>query len=55
MQSATSNRRIVSIVLFVLAVILVLAGIVSAEFTAAGILLGLACAIVGIIFYRRGK
>lgn len=55
MERSTSNRRIISIVLFVLAVIFILAGILSPNFGLTGILLGLACAIVGFIFYRRGK
>jgi len=54
MESTASNRRIISIVLFVLAVLLILVGIFS-DFGLIGILLGLAAALVGVIFYRRGK
>ena len=54
MQRAASNRRIISIVLFVVAVILIILG-VATEFGLTGVLLGLASAIVGAIFYRRGK
>lgn len=54
MERSASNRRIVSIVLFVLAVLLIVIGLVS-EFGTTGLLLGLASAIVGLVFYRRGK
>jgi len=54
MERTTSNRRLLSIVLFVLAVILILVGILT-EFGTTGIVLGVIAAIVGIIFYRRGK
>jgi hypothetical protein len=54
MERTTANRRIISIVLFVLAVVFILVGILT-ELGIAGILLGVAAAIVGVIFYRRGK
>ena len=50
----TANRRIISIVLFVLAVIMILIGILT-EFGITAVVLGAIAAIVGIIFYRRGK
>jgi len=54
MESTASNRRIISIVLFVLAVVFILAGILS-ELGLTGVLLGIVVAIAGVIFYRRGK
>jgi len=54
MAQTTGNRRIISIVLFVLAVILILVGLLT-NLGLTGILIGVAAAIVGVIFYRRGK
>jgi len=54
MESTVSNRRIISIALFVLAVIMVILGVFT-SFGLTGFLVGLVSAIAGIIFYRRGK
>jgi hypothetical protein len=49
------NRHLISYILFVLGVVLLLAlGLAEGQWLA-GVLLGLACAIVGFIFRRRGK
>jgi len=54
MESTASNRRIISIVLFVLAVLLILVGAFG-NLGLTGILLGVVFAIAGVVFYRRGK
>jgi len=54
MESTASSRRIISIVLFVLAALMIVLGIFT-NLGLTGVIVGLAAAIVGIIFYRRGK
>jgi hypothetical protein len=49
------SRHVVSYVLFVLGVVLLLALGLAGGRWFAGVVLGLACVIVGAIFYRRGK
>jgi len=49
------NRHLISYIFFILGVVLVLAlGLAAGNWTT-GVLLGLACVITGLIFYRRGK
>ncbi len=54
MESTASNRRIISIVFFVVAVLMVVLGIAT-NLGITGVLIGLAAAVVGAVFYRRGK
>ena len=49
------NRRLFSYTIFVLAVVVLLLLGLALEQWAVGIFVGLAFALVGIIFYRRGK
>ncbi len=49
------NRHLISYVLFILGVILLLALGLAGGRWVTGVLLGLVLAIVGLIFYRRGK
>ena len=49
------KRHIISIVLFVLAVLLLLAFGLVADSWLLGVPLGLAFALAGLLFYRRGK
>jgi hypothetical protein len=52
---AMQNRRVISIALFVLAVLVLLVfGLLGRQWLA-GVLMGLVLAIAGVIFYRRGK
>jgi hypothetical protein len=49
------NRHIISYVLFILGVVLLLVlGLASGRWFE-GVVLGLVCAVVGVIFYRRSK
>jgi hypothetical protein len=48
------NRRVISYVLFALAVVMLLVGVFSDQLLT-GVLVGLAFAAVGIVFFRRGK
>lgn len=48
------NQRVMSYVLFGLAVLMVLIGLLSDELVT-GVLLGLAFAAGGLVFFRRGK
>ncbi len=49
------DRHIISYVLFVLGIVILLGLGLGAGRWSAGVLLGLACLIIGVIFYRRGK
>jgi hypothetical protein len=49
------NRHIISYVLFILGIVLLLALGLTGGRWFASVVLGLAFAIVGVIFYRRGK
>jgi hypothetical protein len=48
------NRRVISYVLFALAVVMLLVGVFSDQLLT-GVLVGLAFALVGFVFLRRGK
>ena len=48
------KRRGISYVLFGLAVVMVLVGVLSSQLPT-GVLVGLAFAAAGVIFFRRGK
>lgn len=49
------NRHLISYILFILGVVLLLGLGIGAGDWLKAVLLGLACAVVGFIFYRRGK
>ncbi len=54
-NEAVKSRHIVSVVLFVVAVVFLVLGGVVAHNWLIGILIGLAFVFGGLIFYRRGK
>jgi hypothetical protein len=49
------DRHIISYILFVLGIVILLGLGLGAGRWSTGVLLGLACLIIGVIFYRRGK
>ncbi len=54
MQSGEGQRRIISLALFVIGVILAIVGLVT-DLGLTGVLLGVVLLLAGYLFYRRGK